>query len=200
MESLYVLVLQYLRKNYQLINFKALNSETSKDMAAIMADPYYLSEHTDFTCRYWYEHDALQLYIAESQLDNKCIVEVPAPNFRHSRQIIRWTTGTPSSRFAYMSTGELHDLNTGKYHKFNNPINDEFKHNVYSDDIQHLVTKDFNVYSCYGSICKIVEDQAFDMFPGFIEWAEKHNFISEQITISRYMILKKQKCINYSVY
>jgi hypothetical protein len=190
MESLYVLSLQYLRKNYQLINFTALDADTSRDMAAIMADPYYLSNHCDFKCRYWYERDALHLYMAEHHLDSKWVIEVPAPDLAQNHQIIRWTAGTPSSRFVYMSTKELHDLNTDKYYKFNHPISDEFKHNVYTVEIKNVITKPGPLM--WQNITEIVEDRVFDMFPGFLEWAEKNNFVSEQIVMNRRSILKKQ--------
>jgi hypothetical protein len=189
MESLYVLTLQYLRKNYRLIDFTALDADTSSDMAEIMADPYHLSEHSDLKCRYWYNYDDLHLYIAEYHLDSKWVIEVPAPDLtQHARFGL---ARAPSSRFVYMTSFDLYDRHADKYYNFNHPIDAKFKHNVYSVEIKHMVNLPER-YSRVNECTEIVEDRAFDILPGYLEWAEKYDVVSKQITIPRRMILKKQ--------
>jgi hypothetical protein len=183
MESLYVLSLRYLRKNYNLINFTVLNADIAKDIVNIIVNPYYLSAHSDMKYRYWYQTLDLDIYIVEHYSNSKWVSEQPAPDFTQDR-IISFNR-VPNSRFGQSTSSlNVYDQHTGKSYKVDWSFITPFKRCIYNRDIKRILPE-FQTNSHEYSCTTIVEDRAFDIFPGLIEWAEKHNVISGQLKIPR---------------
>jgi hypothetical protein len=190
MESLYVLTLRYLRKNYNLINFTVLNTDIAEDVVNIIVNPYYLSADSDIKCRYSYQTLDLDIYIVEHYSDSKWVSEQPAPDFTRDR-IISFNR-VPNSRFGQSTTTlNVYDRHTGKSYKVDWSFTAPFKRCIYNRDIERILPEFQANNSHFRDCTEMVEDQAFDIFPGLIEWAEKHDAISEQLKIPRELFHKK---------
>jgi hypothetical protein len=208
MESLYVLTLQYLRKNYRLINFTVLSTEIASDVAAIMADPYHLSVCSDLKCRRVYSTQGIDVYIAEHYPSSKWLIEL-AQHEMNLLQVLTWRIN--NDRFSRTSFNNLYDTITGKYYKIDWSFIKPFEHGVYRTECLPLISyPDANVIdytdgndsdhsdNSYASDkedpyeqLRVVEDRAYDIFPGLIEWAEEKGLLSEQIIIPRRMIIRE---------
>jgi hypothetical protein len=205
MDSLYVIALQYLRKNYRLINFTVLSAEIAEDVFAIMSDPYHLSIRADVKCRREQATYGIDSFIVEHYLNSKWVVEIKSDEMNRFDMI---RVGSAGSRFRMTNYGCIYDTLTDKFYNVNHSFMRPFKHGIYKSEFNALMDSDsseggcdsYDGYDGYDSDnsaivdpyeqIHIVEDRAFDEFPGLIEWIEKNMQFAEQLIIPRRILIR----------
>ena len=192
MESLYVIALRYLRNNYRLINFTALSAEIAEDVYAIMIDPHHLSLCVEVKCRRGHTVYGIDTFIVEHYPDSKWVTEIKIGDMNRFDMI---RADIADSRFRVTIYGHVYDKTTDKFYKVDYSFMKPFTHGVYKSEFNELTGNDDSDDSddC-GDVSpncqfQVVEDQAFDEFPGVIELIEKQPF-AEQLKIPRRMFLR----------
>lgn len=202
MDSLYVIVLQYLRRNYRLINFTVLSDEIAEDVFAIMSDPYHLSICADVKCRREQATYGIDPFIVEHYPDSKWVVEIKSDEMNRFDMM---RAGVDGSRFRMTNYGCIYDALTDKFYNVNRSFIRPYKHGIYKSEFNVLTCSDSSEDNCdsydgydsdnssivdpYEQI-HIVEDRAFDEFPGLIEWIENNMQFAEQLLIPRRILIR----------
>jgi hypothetical protein len=194
MESLYYLSLSYLRENYHLIDFTALNPDVSHDMVSMIRDPRYLSVNNELKCYDIINRDELDVYLVAYHKNSKYVTVYDGPRYHYEIATIengRASTHAPGYNISplYM----IYEIATDTFYKVDRGCFKQFEHHVYPKEFLHGEYADiFTNCARYCITRALVEARTFDtVCPGLLEWAIEHGYVSREIIVPRDKVVRQ---------